>query len=336
MRRKLALAVVALVLGLTATGTATADQQWSGHRLTVETRNLFVGFDAGALLTGAITPAQAWTAVLASNPAGRAEAWADEIAAARPDVVGLQEATLFRTGPLLNPAPATTVAFDYTQLLVDALAARGLHYTAVASIDNLDAEAPVGPPFLFDVRLTDRDVLLVRADPQEGILNVLGTDTGHYAAALTIGGLTITRGWTAADLKLHGRTFRVVNTHLEAFTEGIRFAQAAQLLGGPGANPGPTILVGDFNTGPPSPTPTYAALTGGFTDAWTAVGAGAGLTCCHDDLTPAIPYDSRIDLVLAETGITPLSADVIGDVPAASFPFFPSDHAGVVATVELR
>ena len=97
---------------------ATDGQQWSGHRITVETRNLFIGFDAGAALIGAITPAQAWTTMLASDPAGRAESWADEIAAARPDVVGLQEAMLFRTGPIANPAPAETVAFDFVDLLV--------------------------------------------------------------------------------------------------------------------------------------------------------------------------------------------------------------------------
>jgi endonuclease/exonuclease/phosphatase family metal-dependent hydrolase len=322
---------------LAAAGMARADDggnQWSGHRITVETRNLFVGFDAAALTFGAITPAQAWTDVLLSDPEGRAAAWADEIVRARPDVVGLQEATLYQTGPLLDPAPATTVAFDFVDLLVGALAERGLTYVPVATVRNLVAEVPVGPPFFLDVRLTDRDVLLVRDDPQTGRLKVLGADSGTFAAALPAGGLTFTRGWTSVDVKLHGRTVRVVNTHLEAFHEGVRFAQAAELLAGPAANPGPTILVGDFNSGPPA-GPTYAFLTSRFADVWPAVGAGAGLTCCHDDLTPAIPYDSRIDLVLAEDGIAPVSADVIGDVPAPSFPFFPSDHAGVVATVEL-
>jgi endonuclease/exonuclease/phosphatase family metal-dependent hydrolase len=323
---------------LAAAGMAQADdggKQWSGHRITVETRNLFVGFDAAALTFGAITPAQAWTDVLLSDPEGRAEAWADEIVRTRPDVVGLQEATLYQTGPLLDPAPAATVAFDFVALLVDALAERGLTYVPVATVKNLVAEVPVGPPFFLDVRLTDRDVLLVRDDRETGRLKVLGAQSGNYAAALPAGGLIFKRGWTSVDVELHGRTVRVVNTHLEAFHEGVRAAQASELLAGPGANPGPTILVGDFNSGPPAPTPTYALLTSQFDDVWPAVGGGAGLTCCHDDLTPAIPYDSRIDLVLAEDGIAPVSAAVIGDVPAASFPYFPSDHAGVVATVEL-
>jgi len=73
----------------------------------------------------------------------------------------------------------------------------------------------------------------------------------------------------------------------------------------------------------------------GYVDVWASVGSGPGRTCCHDDLTTAIPYDERIDLVLIRGGITPLSAHVIGDVPGSSFPFFPSDHAGVVATLAL-
>jgi endonuclease/exonuclease/phosphatase family metal-dependent hydrolase len=336
MTRRLAL-VAAAVAALVTVGSASAGggQQWSGHRITVESRNLFVGFDAAALLSGAITTAQAWSTVLLSDPEGRASAWADEIAAARPDVVGLQEATLFRTGPVFNPAPAAAVAFDYVALLVDALADRGLTYVPVATAANLDAEVPVGPPHLIDVRLTDRDVLLVRAVEQTGALKVLDAAAGNFAATLPAGPFLFKRGWNAVDLELHGARSRVVNTHLEALHEGIRFTQASELLAGPAANPGPTILIGDFNSGAPEPTPTYGLLTGQFSDVWPVVGSGPGLTCCHDDLTPAIPYNERIDLVLTGAGITPLSADVIGDVPGASFPFFASDHAGIVATVEL-
>ena len=336
MKGRLTIVAVALAVAATA-GTANADggQQWSGHRLTVETRNLFVGFDVGAVVAGRITPAQAWTNVLLSNPAGRAERWADEIAEGRPDVVGLQEAALFRRGPLLDPAPATTVVFDFVQLLVDALAERGLTYVPVATATNLEAEAPVGAPYFFDARVTDRDVLLVRSDRETGRLKVLDAQAGNYAAAIHIGPVTAFRGWAAADLKLHGRQVRVVDTHLEAFAEAPRLAQAAELMAGPAASDRPTILLGDFNSGPPAPLPTYNLLTSSFADVWSSVGQGVGLTCCHDDLTTAIPYDQRIDLVLGRNGVSPVSAHVIGDVPATSFPFFPSDHAGVVATVDL-
>ena len=338
MKGRLTTVALAIVFAATAATAQAGDgQQWSGHRITVESRNLFVGFDAGAALVGAITPAQAWTTLLASDPAGRAESWADEIAAARPDVVGLQEAMLFRTGPILNPAPAQTVAFDFVDLLLDALAARGLSYEAVAMIENLDVEVPVfaPPAFVFDARVTDRDVMLVRSDPQMGILKTSGAAAANFATMVPpVGGVPVERGWTAVDLTLHGRTVRVVNTHLEAFSPLVAAGQALELLAGPAAGPGPTILLGDFNAEPGEPA--YAVLAGaGYADVWPAVGAGPGLTCCHDDLTPAIPYDERIDLVFVRGGISPVSADVIGDEAAAGFPFFPSDHAGVVATVEI-
>lgn len=337
MRKRLAGLAASLVV-VVAAGTAKAEdgQQWSGHRITVETRNLFVGFDAGALLVGAITPPQAWMTLLASDPAARAQAWADEIAAARPDVVGLQEAMLIRTGSFLDPAPATTVAFDFVELLLDALAERGLTYAAAATIENLDAEAPVFLlPAPFDARVTDRDVLLVRAGRRTGNLKVLGTAAGNFLTMVPpVSGFVVKRGWTAADVKLHGRTVRIVNTHLEAFSPLVAAGQALELLAGVAGAPGPTILLGDFNAEPGDPA--YGVLAAaGYVDVWTLVGEGPGLTCCHDDLTTSIPYDERIDLVLVRGGITPLSAHVIGDVPGTSFPFFPSDHAGVVATLEL-
>jgi endonuclease/exonuclease/phosphatase family metal-dependent hydrolase len=336
MTRRLAVAAVAAAVGLVSAGAAAgAGERAASGRLTVETRNLFVGFDAGALLAGAITPAQAWSTLVLSNPAGRAERWADEIAAARPDVVGLQEAALIRTGPLLAAAPAATVAFDFVGLLLNALAARGLDYDAVATIENLDAEAPVGPPFFFDARVTDRDVLLVRGDRKFGQVKVLDASAGRYAAALPQPPFLVTRGWTAVDVKHRGRNARVVNTHLEAFHEGVRLAQAAELIAGPAANAGPTIVLGDMNSGPPAPTPTYGLLAGAFTDVWPVAGVGPGLTCCHPDLTPAAPFSKRIDLVLVDAGVAPLSAQVVGAAAAPAFPFYASDHAGVVATVKL-
>src|SRR5512143_1702675 len=69
-------------------------------KITVMTRNLYVGASFRILL-GASTPddirdrvAQVYARILSSKFASRAEAIANEIAQARPDVVGLQEAIL--------------------------------------------------------------------------------------------------------------------------------------------------------------------------------------------------------------------------------------------------
>src|SRR5581483_7765632 len=89
----------------------------------------------------------AYSQVEATDFPGRAQALAREIDLVRPDAIGLQEAAL--------GGPATHVAYDFVSLLVEALAARGLHYAPVAVSSNYDAEVPTS--LGEDVRLTDRD-----------------------------------------------------------------------------------------------------------------------------------------------------------------------------------
>ncbi len=121
------------------------------------TRNLYVGFDVSTLL-GAGTPTDfvarataGWLAVEDSLPALRVEAWADESAEAEPDVVGLQEAALYRIdvpadGPL---SPAETVRYDFVQLLLVELAESGLDYGSRRSCAGADTEAPTALGLTF-------------------------------------------------------------------------------------------------------------------------------------------------------------------------------------------
>src|SRR2546423_2562045 len=100
-----------------------------------------------------------------TNFAERAQAMATEIAATQPDLIGLQEVALWRTGPHTSPATAAaTIDQDFLQILLDALNARGLSYSAVSSVDNFDVQGPalLSSAGLTDVRLTDRDVILAR------------------------------------------------------------------------------------------------------------------------------------------------------------------------------
>src|SRR5438309_1556053 len=87
--------------------------------LTVMTQNVDDGTDFGPIF-GALTlatlttvVADTYSEVQASNIPERAATLAGEIAATQPDVVGLQEASLWRTGP--SGGPATTVTFDALQ-----------------------------------------------------------------------------------------------------------------------------------------------------------------------------------------------------------------------------
>ncbi len=75
---------------------------------------------------------------------------------------------------------------------------------------------------------------------------------------------------------------------------------------------------------------------GGFVDVWTGSG---GLTCCHavDLHYPGSTLTKRMDLVLTKGGFNPVAVDVVGEESAdrTASGLWPSDHAGVVATLQI-
>src|SRR5947209_3139898 len=74
---------------------------------------------------------QTITQVRATNPPDRMKALANQIIAAAPTLVGLQELDQWSTGsldPYTFTCAATTIEFDMLQELQDALAAQGAHY----------------------------------------------------------------------------------------------------------------------------------------------------------------------------------------------------------------
>jgi endonuclease/exonuclease/phosphatase family metal-dependent hydrolase len=354
----LAFLVVALVaLAALGGGSAQAAQRhpFKGKRqVVVETRNLFIGTDLDPIfqastfpqLVGATTVA--FLNVQATMYPERAQALAAEIAANDPDIVGLQEAVLLRTDtPADGPAsPAENVLADYLDILLQALEAQGAHYAPVAVVTNADNELPTA--LGFDVRVTDRDVILARTDLRVADLKLSNSQSGTYATNLSVntlaGPVTLTRGWTAIDVNIRGKSFRVVNTHLEtSAAPPIQLAQAQELLAGPAATDMPLLLIGDYNSrADGTGTPTYGVLrAAGFDDAWSELNPGdPGLTCCWEThlLSPTPPFDERIDLVLARGGLRPLDIDILGEDPVADRTpsrLFYSDHAGVVAELSV-
>ena len=353
-RFRVLLVLTTLALLIAPIGRAQPHRFDGGHgkQVTVMTRNLFLGTDLNPIFAAPTPPAlfaavgAGWAQVQANDFPARAQAIADEIAAARPDLVGLQEAILYRTDvPPDGPAtPAETVAYDFVQLLVDALADRGLHYTPASTFTGTDVELPAGLPPTLDVRLTDHVVVLARTHRKHGHLKLSNPQSGAYAAKLTVttaaGPITLPRGWASVDVKLRGERFRFITTHLEAFSPLIRNPQAAELVAGPAATNLPVVMVGDFNSGPGSDLGAYGILqSGGFTDAWPAV-LGPGLTCCHavDLHDPNPTLTKRIDLVLTRGKFKTISAEVVGDELADRTPsgLWPSDHAGLVATLRFK
>src|SRR5262245_14025590 len=166
-------AVLTLAVGSPAGGTAGAEpsKQRPGKPVTVMSRNIYLGADINRPINAALaaqqgggTPQQVLVALAnathqtraivdQTNFPVRAGLLAKEVDRTEPDLIGLQEVALWRSGPLqldqVAVPNATNVDYDFLQLLLDALAARGEHYTAVSVGDRADVEAPsfTGSPF---------------------------------------------------------------------------------------------------------------------------------------------------------------------------------------------
>jgi endonuclease/exonuclease/phosphatase family metal-dependent hydrolase len=359
LRAQIFLLALVVLLGGTTSATAGPKDVGGQRDVTVMTRNLYFGASLDELLLAQnlgevlYQVELIWAGVQLTDFNVRAKALADEIVEAQPDLIGLQEVALWRTQFPSDtfsgaPTPATDVAYDFLQILLDELASRGAHYSVVVSIDNLDTELPVLSTFQ-DVRLTDRDVILARADLPHGYLQVLDTDAGHFDVLLTlpVGGaipVTVYRGWVAADVKVRGKAFRLVNAHLEDDPAApIQEFQAWELLLGPTNVDQPVILLGDFNSDTiGTGTDSYEILlSGGFEDAWTDLYAvDSGPTWGHDPdlLNPTPMLTERIDLILYRGNFTLKSIDIVGDEDGDQAPggLWPSDHAGVVATFAIK
>jgi endonuclease/exonuclease/phosphatase family metal-dependent hydrolase len=316
------------------------------HAVRVMTQNMDEGTDF-VELTMAHTPAQFVAAVtltynniLATKPAERAVAMAHEIARQQPHLVGLQEASILRTG---TGGPATTVKSDLLQSLVDALAGLGQHYSVVAIVPGLDAQAP--STLGFDVRLTTQDAILAQSEPDD--LKLSNLQIQHFGVNLTgptpVGPITIWRGWASIDVKRPGHSFRFVTTHLDAVSPPVQLAQAMELVLTAGATTLPVIFAGDFNSTADSSLdpsfPTYQAIiNAGFVDAWPIKRApDPGFTCCQapDLLNATSLLTHRSDLILFRGGFDVADIGLVGNTPADRTPagLWPSDHAGVVATL---
>ena len=351
-RIKLLVAIAATALLAVPAARADQPHPFAGDRqVTVMTQNLYLGTDLNPIFGAPSLPAlfaavgAGWLQVQANDFPARAQVIADQIAAAQSDLVGLQEAELYRTDfpPDGSATPAETVAYDFIQLLVDALAQRGLSYEPVAVFNGTDVELPAGLPPTLDVRFTDRVTMLARTDEKTADLKLSNPQAGTYPTALHLntvaGPITAPRGWVSVDVKIRGKSFRLVTTHLEAFSPLVRTAQAAELLAGPADTTLPVVAVGDFNSGPGTDFGAYnTMLGGGLSDAWPGAN-GAGLTCCHatDLHNPSPTLTKRVDLVFTRGGFETVAADVIGEEPGdrTASGLWPSDHAGVVATLRL-
>jgi endonuclease/exonuclease/phosphatase family metal-dependent hydrolase len=354
---------------------APARSQAAGSsKVSVMTRNLYLGADlspgiaaqnfnelkdaAGTILNQ----------VDQNNFPTRAKGLAKEILQKRPALVGLQEAALWRTAPCGSPfipPQATTVRYDFIQLLLDRL---GPNYRLVVSQPEFDFETPANtdqsPDHSCDInaRLTMRDAILKR----------VGTDVvtrnpgkGHFDTLLQepVSGVPVdvTRGWTNIDARVGGSGwFRFVDTHLEAFDNQtsnhtnqntdvgngqVRLAQAQELVapGGPATGPLPVVLVGDLNSDvktaikPGDGKANQALLQTGFRERSTS----DPLSCCLNTAVLKAPggggqvsdFDHKVDHIMTNDPhhVGLVDSAVTGLQPINGY--WDSDHAGLFSTL---
>jgi endonuclease/exonuclease/phosphatase family metal-dependent hydrolase len=374
--RRLALPALAalLLLGLFA-GSAAA-KYGPGTQVNVMTRNLYLGADLTPAIAAKNTNefvqanGQILREVTANNFPVRAKGLSQEILKKKPDLVGLQEVAMWRTGPpslepLLGTAGPTagTVRYDYLAELLDRLNKGKKRYRVAVVQQEFDFEAPGdengvagdGPNgFIKDAeingRLTMRDVILVRLGA--GVVTSR-PQKGNFANMLTVQlsgvEVKVLRGWTAIDAKVRGsKKFRFVNTHLEAFDDStqvpsIRALQAGELVakGGPATTGLPVVLLGDLNSDDDT-------VEGGDRQAYQAlVKAGMRerstdkpLGCCLKSSLLAVgaggdvsDFDHQVDHVMTRDPkkVKLISSAVTGRQPVNGF--WDSDHAGLFSSL---
>ncbi len=345
----------------------------SGERptLRVMTQNLYYGAEFDGVVAALASPVPdplsillagtaVWAEIRANSSSVRAGALADQIAAGRPDLVGLQEAAVFRTQfpsdeGTSSPTPATVVALDFAQMVIDALAARGHHYEVVASVETFSVELPVATDDGVDVqdlRITDREVLLARADLLQDGVHLYRLRSGVYRDGVGLpgpSGVTLWNGWVSADVWIGGRIVRVVSTHLASDDEEVQRAQAAEALNTLFDGSLEVVFMGDFNSdalrrpGPDLTQTYFDVLAVGYDDAWSLAHPGVpGATWGRPGglAGPAVgtALTERIDLVFfAGADIVLEGVDLLGEDPAdRRGGLWPSDHAGVLASFEIH
>jgi endonuclease/exonuclease/phosphatase family metal-dependent hydrolase len=243
-----AMSILLLVAALAAIALIPPATSQARERVRVMTRNLYLGASLSPgtsatslqeLVNGA---GQILNQVDQNKFQVRAKGLAQEIRGQNPDLVGLQEAALWRDAPCSdNPLDFTATHVRpggaFLGLLMSQLNKDRPHYRVVISEPefdfqiwaNTDGNESTGSPFGCDIegRLTMRDAILARNGkdgPRFPLPRVRTSNArrGHFDTLLQLepGGVrtNITRGWTSVDAKVTGvPKLRFVNTHLEAF-----------------------------------------------------------------------------------------------------------------------
>lgn len=312
--------------------------------VTIMSRNLYLGADIIQLASApdlAVEKTKAATlfqTVERTNFPLRAKAIAREIALTKPDVIGLQEvARYYRSADATPGQAAKRPLYDWMALLQRQLKAQRQSYRVAAEQTELDITVPSAAG--YGLRLMLGNAVLVRTGRGarvSGVRRLSGQFTDQLRVTLPSGAVDLHRGYAGIDGRVAGRRFRFLDPHAEAYSASSAKGQFQQLLRGAARSRTlPTIIAGDFNSDPADPEPNaYRAVAGaGFVDTGRRVA-----TCCQNELVnnPRSELKTWIDHIVVRPRARVLRTRVIGNRPADRIRgLWPSDHAGVVATIRL-
>lgn len=398
----------ALVLALLFIPIAPAHSE-EPYRITVMSRNLYLGADVGValeLIPNFPKAAQfMWDQVKKTDFNARAPKLAREAAQDRPEIIGVQEATIWYCKKDLFSQKVEV--FNFLDRFIAATKETGVGYS-LATANGVNAFNPgysiAAIPYVTKVRdpetfnpifgqdtascgFTIGDALLVRDDVKDSIIQVGNSEyDATYSIVPTL--MTIYRGYTWADFKVQGSVVRLITTHLESIWDENKIPnsalQAQQLVADLKDAKMPIIIMGDFNADYRDPRPasdpnpglqpvvsdTCPTPGGAKCNAYrTMVEAGFenaspdaknpryftwGATALLNgpdklrvksakEFGNQYGFTDRLDYIFTKNVYATVSSKIIGNVwPDGSSIWdcgtdkcFATDHAGVVATLEL-
>jgi len=310
----------------------------------------------------------------ATKPPTRMPAIAKNILKKKPDLVGLQEADAVLTqtppdnGPLLGGTDATTVRYDYLQLILDRLNRGKERYRLVTVHEefefeikgNVDGVGSGCDGSETDVRLITRNAILARVGAGVKTSRVRQQSYRHQLSFELLGGVPfpVPRGWESVDVRVRGsKEFRFVHTHLEAFDNdplentmldtatdpptstavsnaAVRAIQADELVSGPAKASIPVVLLGDLNSNVPGVKPgDEKAFQRILAARFKRRSTQKPPSCCIEESGTTADFDHVVDHIMAKPGkkIRLVSSSVVGRTKVNGL--FPSDHAGVFSAL---
>jgi len=294
--KKTILVLIATLLAFPMTSTHAAEQP-----IKVMSRNLYLGADVGVALAKIPNmPAAAqfmWDQVQQTDFSKRKKILAEEIRAESPDVIGIQEATVWYCKA--HFWSKKTEVFNFTTELLAELDGDYI----IAEKNGVTANNPgysIGPiPFLTKVHdpITFQtlfgqndadcgfqigDALLIKKSLSQYVNQVGNSEyKAVYKVVPTL--MEIYRGYSWADITVQGTNVRFVTTHLESLWDADKVPKAAdqarQLVDDFKNTKSPIVVIGDFNSDPRDPRPLDAPNPGEQPTASEKCPAGA--TVCN-------------------------------------------------------